>query len=284
MIKTKWCYIVFIMESISYEQFILRNAGYVSEKLQSRIRKTRLLIAGCGVGSFIAEAALRIGFEQLTLVDGDKIEAHNLNRQDFETNDIGHQKVDALARRLSAIYPAASIQTHNDWVTPENALNFVREADFIFDMIDFLSLEGIVALHDACRQLKKPIISAFPVGWGAGAVYFPPGGVTFRQLFGLPAEGSVKDVSYVKQFAIVIKKLREKLNPTVVEVISKALTVMEDDTPCPAPHVSVGTMAVSSLVITMLVRLLNDEAVTAAPRMILVDLSNECVKKAIELT
>ena len=59
------------------------------------------MIAGCGIGSTIAEACVRLGFEHLTLIDKDRVEAHNLNRQDFAAADIGTPKVDALARRLS---------------------------------------------------------------------------------------------------------------------------------------------------------------------------------------
>src|SRR5215218_3611701 len=112
------------MPELRYERFVSRNAGYVSDELQLRIRKSRLLIAGCGIGSTIAEACLRLGFEQVMLIDKDRVEPHNLNRQDFTAADIGTQKVDALARRLSSINPSASIRAINEWVTPQNAAGF----------------------------------------------------------------------------------------------------------------------------------------------------------------
>ena len=66
---------------LSYQDLTLRNQGYIPPELQEKIRATRLLVAGCGLGSSIAEAAARVGFERLTLADGDSISAHNLNRQ-----------------------------------------------------------------------------------------------------------------------------------------------------------------------------------------------------------
>ncbi len=72
-----------------YKKFTNRNSGYVSPSLQERIRGSRLLIAGCGVGSAVAEAAVRIGFREILLVDADTIEEHNLNRQNFTFDDIG---------------------------------------------------------------------------------------------------------------------------------------------------------------------------------------------------
>ena len=195
------------MAEFNYQRFVSRNAGFVPEEVQVRIRDSRLLIAGCGVGSTIAEACVRLGFEQLTLIDKDHVEAHNLNRQDFAFADVGTPKVDALSRRLLAINPAASIHAINDWVTPENAARLVSEADIVLDTIDFLSLEGIVGLHDAAQAQARPIISAMSAGWGAAAIYIPPGGThSFREIFGLPLTGPVGHISYVETFMCLIRK------------------------------------------------------------------------------
>ena len=73
-----------------YAELTQRNVGYVSDDLQARIRATRVLIAGCGIGSSFAEAAVRLGFEHITLVDGDTVAATNLNRQTFTAEDVGY--------------------------------------------------------------------------------------------------------------------------------------------------------------------------------------------------
>jgi molybdopterin/thiamine biosynthesis adenylyltransferase len=272
------------MTPFSYERFVSRNAGYVSEELQRRIRQTRLLIGGCGIGSTIAEACLRLGFEHLTLIDKDRVEAHNLNRQDFTTADVGSQKVDALARRLLAINPSATIRAVDEWVTPQNAAEFVHDADIVLDTIDFLSLEGIVALHDAGHAQSKPIISGMSVGWGAAAIYFPPGGqCTFRSIFGLPATGSVGHISYVGQFMRVVERLEAELGDDVVAALKKTLTIMDDGKPCPAPHVSAGSWAVGSLAATIAARVLRGEAITPAPRMIFLNMSHLCTDEGVDL-
>ena len=66
-----------------------RNRLYVSEEEQARMKHTPILISGAGVGSIIAECALRFGFESLTIVDGDIVEESNLNRQNYTTDDLG---------------------------------------------------------------------------------------------------------------------------------------------------------------------------------------------------
>jgi molybdopterin/thiamine biosynthesis adenylyltransferase len=272
------------VNELRYERFTSRNAGYVSDDLQHRIRETRLLIGGCGIGSTIAEACVRLGFEHLTLIDKDQVEEHNLNRQDFTAADIGTPKVDALAARLLSINPSASIRAVNEWVTPQNAAGFVSEADIIFDTIDFLSLEGIVALHDAGQAQKKPVIAPLSAGWGAAAIYFPPDGTcTFRSIFGLPSSGSVGHISYVGQFMRVIDRLEPDLSADVVAALRKTLTRMDDGRPCPAPHVSVGSWAVGSLAATLAVKVLRNEPITPAPRMIFLNMSSLCTMPGIDL-
>src|SRR5690606_35564547 len=205
-----------IVNVIRYETFISRNAWYVSEDLQRRIRDARLLIAGCGIGSTIAETCLRLGFRHLTLVDKDRVEPHNLNRQNFTAADVGTQKVHALAKRLLAINPSAEINAIDDWVTPANAEALVDGVDIVVDTIDFLSLEGIVALHDAGLAQRKPIIAPLSAGWGAAAIYFPPGATcSFPTILGLPPPGPARGRTYVGQLLRLIELLASAVIPVV---------------------------------------------------------------------
>jgi len=58
-----------------------RNRIYVTLEEQEKIKRYRILLGGAGIGSIIAECALRFGFENITIVDGDRVELSNLNRQ-----------------------------------------------------------------------------------------------------------------------------------------------------------------------------------------------------------
>lgn len=257
----------------SYDSFVLRNRGYIPDDLQKKIHNTRVLLAGCGLGSPIAEALLRTGFTRLLLVDHDTIAPHNLNRQNFTAADIGRRKVEALADRLRAIFPAAEIETMADRVRLENARAIVERVDLILDTIDFLSLPDLVSLHDAARESGKPLLSCLTAGWGAAALYFPPGNpCTARRLFGLPDRGPVTGASYVERFAGIMKALAGRLNPAITAVMAEALTVMEDGTPCPASQVAAGGAAVAALAATLAVRVVGGQPVAVAPRIHLVDL------------
>lgn len=270
-----------------YDRLVLRNLGYVSEDLQSKIKSTKILVAGCGIGSTIAEAAVRLGFNEVTLADGDTVELHNLNRQAYDAADVGRNKVDALNDRLLRINTQAKVTKHADWITSDNVEGLVSSCDMIFDTIDFLDIKTITDLHDECNRQRKPIISAVSAGWGAAAVYFPSSEAEvcgFRQLFGLSDKGSVANDSYVQHFMHFINRIREDLDPQVADAMAKALTVMEDGTPCPAPHISAGSYAVASLSVTMAARILNSDQVLGAPYMITANMGKACMEGGIDLT
>jgi Dinucleotide-utilizing enzymes involved in molybdopterin and thiamine biosynthesis family 2 len=65
------------------EEKYSRNRIYVRPEEQQIVKKFRILLGGAGIGSIIAECALRFGFETITIVDGDLVEESNLNRQNY---------------------------------------------------------------------------------------------------------------------------------------------------------------------------------------------------------
>lgn len=269
----------------NFAELALRNAGYIEPPTQQRLRELTVLVAGCGIGSTFAETIARAGCGKLILIDGDTVSRHNLNRQDFEDQDVGALKVDALARRLRAINPALTVETHADLLTEDNAEALIKDADVVFDTIDFLDLGGIVALHDTARRLQKPVITALAVGWGAACIYFPADSSwSFRRLFGLSETGAVNNESYVERFSGVVARLAEHLDPKVIEVVGRALTVMEDGTPCPASQVSPGAASVAALAATLLIRVLAGEPVTEAPHMVVVDMGAAATGAGIDLS
>jgi molybdopterin/thiamine biosynthesis adenylyltransferase len=268
----------------AYRERVRRNAGYVPEAVQERLAGLRVLVAGCGMGSALAEALLRLGVRRLRLVDGDVVEVHNLNRQDFTAADVGRSKVEALRDRLLAIDPAAEVEALPVLVGPGNADTLVAGCDLVVDTIDFLSLAGVVALHDAARTAGLPVLSALNIGFGGGLVHFPPAGTcTVRTLFGLPGQGSVDGYSYTACYAALVRRIGNQLDLQVATVMAGALQVMADGRPCPAPQVVAGSWAMAALVCTALVRLLAGRLLPAAPRLVLLALDDCFAAGGIDL-
>jgi hypothetical protein len=90
-------------------------------------------------------------------------------------------------------------------------------------------------------------------------------------------------MSYVDQFMRLIDRLESELSPDIVQALRRTLTRMDDGTPCPAPHVSVGSSAVGSLAATLAIRYLRGEAITEAPRMILLNMDRYCTTAGIDM-
>jgi hypothetical protein len=256
----------------SYSQLVLRNAGYIDAPTQERIRNARLLIAGCGIGSGLAICATRLGFERFLLVDGDTVDAHNLNRQFFDFADVGKPKVQALREHILRINPQADVQVLQANLDDSNTDAAVSRADIVFDTVDFLDLGAILRLHGSARQQRKPVFTALSVGFGALVWYFPaesPVGLTDLLAADLGAGsggGAVPDgKTYAEVFASFVQRIAPVLDTDVVEQIARVLSLLKEGKPCPAPQVAVGSFAVAAMATAMIQDMLAGRDVPAAP-------------------
>jgi len=269
---------------LSYEQLTLRNIDYIPNELQNKIRNTTILIAGCGIGSSFAEVAVRLGFENFILADGDIVNDHNLNRQCFSANDIGKLKVKALSERLKAINPSVKVKEFTEYISEKNVTLIVNDADIVFDTIDFLDLTAIIGLHDECKKQRKHLITALALGWGAGCIYFPPNSTcSFREILSLPLEGPVDQFEYSEIFSKFIYRIKDQLDPIVLNAVSKALIFMDDGRPCPASQVSPGAYCVASFIGTLVVRILAGLPVLHSPNLMTIDMQKSLTSNALNL-
>lgn len=146
-----------------------RNRIYVSKFHQEKIKSTRILVAGCGIGSVIAECALRIGFENIILVDGDSVELSNLNRQNYLTSDIGISKCDSIKSRLLNINPLAKISVHSYYLAKNNINHLINDCDIAINALDFKDDTPLV-FDKTCQLNNIPVLHPYNIGW-AGLIY-----------------------------------------------------------------------------------------------------------------
>ncbi len=172
-----------------------RHEGLLTTDEQQMLRNKRILIAGCGVGSLIAISAVRIGFDNFVLVDGDTVELSNINRQGYGASDVGKFKVDALAERMRHINPHAQIETHSIFLDVENVGDFVSKADIIIDAIDPEASIVEIALHRVARSANKYIIQPSDIGWGALLHIFSGESATYEELLGYTSETPLEQIS-----------------------------------------------------------------------------------------
>lgn len=194
-----------------YDAFTHDNAPLLSHGDQERLRGIRLLVAGCGAGSLLAEAAIRMGFEQLVLVDGDIVELSNMNRQVYEFEDIGRHKVEALCDRLKRINPQSRITVVPEFLNPANVATLVSLADIVVDFIDVLSITDIVTLHREARRQQKPVVAPLGIGWSALVLVFTPDSATIEETFQMYAGADIGDMGNAN-LASLLRNLKERLH------------------------------------------------------------------------
>ena len=123
------------------EDIFQRTELLLGEAAMERLAGVRVILFGVGgVGSWCAESLVRSGVTHLTLVDGDRVCASNLNRQLLATADtLGQVKVNALRERLLRINPNAQIRAEYALYTAETAEQFALDSyDYVVDAIDSL--------------------------------------------------------------------------------------------------------------------------------------------------
>ncbi len=108
-----------------------------TEGLEESFSSVKIGIAGAGgIGSNAAMLLVRAGVRSIVLVDFDKVEIQNLNRQFFFADQVGLLKVEALSRNLQRINKDLSIEISSSRLTIDNACDAFRDCDILVEAVD----------------------------------------------------------------------------------------------------------------------------------------------------
>ena len=119
-------------------------------------QKKVILFGVGGVGSWCAEALVRTGITHLTIVDADKVQPSNINRQLMATTlTVGEVKVDALRKHLLTINPEADVRAIHGRYDAETADTYnLNEFDYVVDAIDSLADKALL-IRNATRSTAR---------------------------------------------------------------------------------------------------------------------------------
>lgn len=131
------------------------------EKLKN---KTILVIGLGGVGGHAFESLIRSGIENIIVIDNDKIDITNLNRQTLaHQNTIGQYKTDIAKKLAYNINPNANIKTYQIFLDKNNIDEvFSNKIDFVIDAIDTIETKKLII--KTCLKEKTPFISVMGTG------------------------------------------------------------------------------------------------------------------------
>lgn len=238
-----------------------RNRIYISDEEQMRIKDFRVLLAGAGIGSNIAETLLRIGFETITLVDGDVVEESNLNRQNYTEEDVEKPKVEALKKRLLSINPNAQISTINTFINHENVRDIIVEHDIAINTLDFKSDIPFVFDH-LCAEQGIYVLHPYNIGFAGIVMVVSPDGANLESLL---TEGE----SYLGFEKRAIQYITDYFNYWVrpkiwIEDIIRAYE--KEKMLLPPPQLSIASSLVGGICASILIRIVRGEFVKIFPK------------------
>ena len=137
-------------------QIILKKVGVIGQK---KLLKSSVLVIGAGgLGSPIAIYLSALGIGRIGIVDRDKVEISNLNRQIiFQNNDIKKEKSSTAINKLKKINPDIKFESFNKNLNLRNINKIGKKFDIIVDGSDNFKTRFLI--NDYCLQNKKILIS-----------------------------------------------------------------------------------------------------------------------------
>jgi adenylyltransferase/sulfurtransferase len=161
---------------------------------QAALLDASVLVVGAGgLGSPIIQYLAAAGVGQLTLVDDDRVELSNLQRQVIHGNDdVGGRKVDSAAEFVESLNPDITVERHAVRVQPENVMEFIDGHDVVVDASDNFPTRFL--LNDACSLAGIPLSHGAIYQFEGQVTTFTGGQPCYRCLFPeAPPEGAVPD-------------------------------------------------------------------------------------------
>ena len=153
-----------------YDDIFNRNIGLLSIEEQEKLKQSKLVVFGAGgLGGVIAEILARSGISHLTLVDRDKFEISNLNRQIFAfTDTLGEYKVDVAEKFLKQINPEINIRKYLE-VNSRNISELMNDVHIAVVALD--DVVPIVIISRYARQTNIPLVEGWAIPFGNVRVF-----------------------------------------------------------------------------------------------------------------
>jgi molybdopterin-synthase adenylyltransferase len=185
--------------------------GLTPSECQRKLREAKVAVLGVGgLGGAAARSLASVGVGEMWLIDGDRVEPSNLNRQTLYTeSDFGLLKVEAATARLRAFHPGIRItSTARRLESQAEIADFVDGADVVVDAADWPAHDIERWCNAACFEAGIPYItmSHFPPIARVGPLYVP----------GMTGCFSCQEIAYRRQyplFDVAVEQRRAKTSP-----------------------------------------------------------------------
>jgi len=159
----------------------------VGEEGQLKLSRSRVLIVGLGgLGSPALYYLAACGIGEIGIVDGDRVELSNLQRQILHgRKDVGKEKTDSARRRITELRPDLRLISYSCRLSEANAREIIAPYDFVIEATDNFVSKFLI--NDVCVRLGKAFSHAGILGmYGQTMTVVPGKGPCYRCVFGDP--------------------------------------------------------------------------------------------------
>jgi molybdopterin/thiamine biosynthesis adenylyltransferase len=163
---------------------------------QEKIRNGKVLVVGAGgLGAPVALYLAAAGVGTIGIVDGDVVDLSNLQRQVIHfTPDVNRPKVQSAKEKIQLINPNVKVNTYQEFLAADNALDIIKDYDFIVDGTDNFPVKFLI--NDACVMAGKPFSHGGILRFEGQTFTHLPGTACYRCMFiAPPPAGSVPTCS-----------------------------------------------------------------------------------------
>lgn len=168
------------MKKQDYIQFLKRTELLIGKEKIQKLQQAKVAVFGLGgVGSYVVEGLARSGIGSFTLIDFDKVDVTNINRQIIANiNTIGKYKVDIEEQRIHEINSNAIVEKYIEFIEKESIelnkegnikennnislFNNIKNVDYIVDAVDTVSAK--IRIIEFAKNNNIPVISALGTG------------------------------------------------------------------------------------------------------------------------
>lgn len=165
------------MKKQDHSQFLNRTELIIGKEKIKKLQQAKVAVFGLGgVGSYVVEGLVRGGIENFVLIDFDKIDITNINRQIIANiSSIGKYKVDVEEDRIHEINPKAKVIKYKEFIEKAQfeqnkkqrvnnieLFNSIKDVDYIIDAVDTVTAK--IRIIEFAKENNIPIISALGTG------------------------------------------------------------------------------------------------------------------------
>ena len=178
-----------------YPYRYIRNRETISREEQLRLSKSRVAVVGAGgLGGQVILLLARVGVGQIVVVDYDRFDETNLNRQALSSQRaIGKSKSEEAVMVVGAINPGVIVTPHQVRIDPSNAKEVLGGSDVIVDALD--NIPARFTIEDASKSMGIPLVHGALAGLEGQLMTVFPDDPGIKRLYGSSVAGGERSKS-----------------------------------------------------------------------------------------